>query len=109
MKWNHLTEKEHLETAIKNSFERPVLLFKHSTRCPISSMALSRVERSWSFTDSQLEPWFLDLIQHRNLSNQIAATTGIQHESPQVIVLKEGKVIHTASHYDIRLENILLD
>jgi bacillithiol system protein YtxJ len=73
-------------------------VFKHSTRCSISSMVKSRVERSW---DLDFPIYYLDLIQYRGVSNLIADKSGIEHESPQMIVFKNGKVLYSASHTGI--------
>ena len=108
MNWNTLRSETDLETLKAESLEHPVLIFKHSTRCSISATALGRLDRKWRDADShQVKPYLLDLIAHRSMSNQIAAEFGVRHESPQALVLKEGKVAYHASHLDIRYEDIL--
>jgi len=72
-------------------------VFKHSTRCSISSMAKSRLERTWN-ADPSLPLYLLDVIARRSVSSEIASTSGIKHESPQLLVWREGKVIYHASH-----------
>ena len=104
--WNVITLEDQLRDALKQSMERPVLFFKHSTRCSISSMALSRFEENWN-PDTNCAIYFLNLIEFRNLSNKIAELTGVEHESPQVIVMKENNVIYTASHSAIDTKEIL--
>lgn len=106
MKWNELKTANELKLLIEKSHRVPVLIFKHSTRCSISDMALSRLERDWGFTEQELEPWFLDLIAYRELSNRVALETNIRHESPQLILLKDGIPIYHASHYAIRVADI---
>jgi bacillithiol system protein YtxJ len=106
LNWQKIENDNDIETIWQNSLQNPAVLFKHSTRCSISSMALSRFERDWK-KDTCAELWFLDLIAYRELSNQIAQKSGVKHESPQVIVVHHGKVIYHASHYDIRVEAIL--
>lgn len=103
--WINLTSEEELEAAIQQSHEKPVALFKHSTRCSISSMAKSRLERSWNLSE-QLDIYYLDLIAYRPVSNKIAETLGVQHESPQVILLKNGQPIYHTSHSDISVEGL---
>jgi len=103
--WIELTTEEGLEKAIQRSFEQPVALFKHSTRCSISTMAKSRLERSWNLTD-KIDIYYLDLIAFRSVSNQIASVLEVQHESPQIIVLKGGKAVYHTSHNDISVEGI---
>lgn len=105
MKWNQLTEESQLDEIKKESEEIPVAIFKHSTRCSISSMAINRLERSWN--DSQkIKAYYLDLIQHRNLSNLIAQQFNVEHQSPQVILLKGGKAVYHDSHMGISVERI---
>lgn len=75
-----------------------IATYKHSTRCGVSSMAWSRLERSWK---SDMTLLFVDLIRHRELSNYIAQKTGVRHESPQLIISRGGNVIDHASHMEI--------
>jgi len=65
-------------------------------------MALSRLERSWSYNDEEVIPFFLDLIAYREVSNTIAEKFGVEHQSPQLIVLKDGKVVANSSHNSIQ-------
>ncbi|MFK7899156.1 MAG: bacillithiol system redox-active protein YtxJ [Cyclobacteriaceae bacterium] len=105
MKWNQLTDSNELQKAIELSKEKPVLLFKHSTRCSISSMALSRFERAWD-TD-EIEPYFLDLIVYRDISNEIASTLNVEHQSPQALLVIDGQCVHHASHTTIDFKALL--
>jgi bacillithiol system protein YtxJ len=73
-------------------------VFKHSTRCSVSNMAKNRLERNWAFPQESLQVYYLDVLSYRLLSDHIAENTGIKHESPQIIVWKEGKVVYHASH-----------
>ncbi len=108
MNWNHLNSMPELEAALKVSQEKPVILFKHSTRCSISSNALSRLERKWeSTTDEKVHLYLLDLIRHRQISDEISVQTGVEHESPQLIVLHKGRILYQASHNGIAYEEIL--
>lgn len=108
MNWNKIESIEELNQVIEQSNQTPILIFKHSTRCSISSMALNRLERAWSDKDSEkVTPYYLDLISHRDVSNNIAETLGIMHESPQAIVLKDGKAIYNASHMSINHGDII--
>ncbi len=108
--WIELTTSEQLKSAIENSSLKPIILFKHSTRCSISSMAKSRFESNWNTDLSDVSVYYLDLIAHRNISNEIAELTGIEHQSPQAIVLKNKEVIYDASHSEISakaIENLI--
>ncbi|MBK6979007.1 MAG: bacillithiol system redox-active protein YtxJ [Cytophagaceae bacterium] len=109
MNWNILNEITRLDEISEESKTQPVAIFKHSIRCPISSTAKDRVERAWSkVTDHKnLKVYYLDLINLRQISNHVATKFGVQHESPQIIVLKNGEVIYDESHYGINLEEIL--
>jgi bacillithiol system protein YtxJ len=79
------------------------LLFKHSTRCPVSSMAYEEVRRLLG--DRPEAPvWIVDVIARRSLSREVAARTGVEHESPQVILLAGGEVVYDASHFEVRAE-----
>jgi len=105
--WIQLTSEDSVSDLIEKSFLKPVILFKHSTRCSISSMALSRFEREWDITD-HANLFLLDLITFRQLSNDIAQQLKIEHQSPQIIVLIDGQVKLTSSHNSISAKEIKL-
>lgn len=96
MNWEQLINLQQLEQVKEVSFQAPVLFFKHSTRCSISVMALNRFEREWSNTT--VTPYFLDLLNYREISNQIAILFEVEHQSPQVLLIKDGACIYHASH-----------
>ncbi|HEY4616996.1 MAG TPA: bacillithiol system redox-active protein YtxJ [Flavobacterium sp.] len=100
MSWNDLTDLGQLNEIIALSNEKPVAIFKHSTRCSVSRMALKQFENEFNFSD-KVTPYFLDLIAHRDVSNEIANRFGVQHQSPQLILIKEGKAVYNVSHSDI--------
>lgn len=99
MEWISLTSESQWKDLLNE--KGPFVVFKHSTRCSISSMVKNRLERSWQ--DSS-PVYLLDLIALRSISNLIAEDLRIQHESPQVLVVKEGKCIYDASHTMISAE-----
>lgn len=103
--WNQLSTIAQLEEIERVSENKTVLLFKHSTRCSISSMALNRFERSYD-ENASFDPYYLDLIAHRDVSNEIAARYGVRHESPQAILIKNGKAIFNASHMGINYDEL---
>jgi bacillithiol system protein YtxJ len=108
MNWIALENIAQLDTIIELSKTVPCLLFKHSTRCSISSMALNRLENSWKNEDNKhLTPYYLDLLQHRAISNEIAQRFGVEHQSPQALIISNGKCIYYASHSDIRYNEII--
>ncbi len=104
MEWYNLTDTEQLKEISEISKTDPVLIFKHSTRCVISSMALGRLERNWQ--DSGIKPFYLDLIAHREVSNNVENEFGVQHQSPQAILIKNGKVVYHTSHNGIEFDEI---
>ena len=95
-----LNSVEKLEELFTQSNEKPVTLFKHSLTCPISAGVYEEVSQF----DGDVN---LVIVQHsREVSNEIAAKTGITHHSPQAIVIKDGKAIYHASHYDVTAQDI---
>ncbi|MCW3084441.1 MAG: bacillithiol system protein YtxJ [Bacteroidetes bacterium] len=106
MDWLLLSEENQLVEIYERSFEpdiKGIILFKHSTRCGISSMAKSRLERYGNF-DAPV--YYLDLLSYRNLSDKIAGQYDVEHQSPQVIIIKNGKCVYTASHSEIDFASI---
>lgn len=100
IKWNILSDLGELNKIINLSHDKPVVIFKHSTRCSVSRMALKQFENEFDFQD-KVTPYFLDLIAFRNVSNEIANRFDVVHQSPQIILIKDGKAIYNASHSDI--------
>lgn len=108
MNWNKLETEEGLDQLIELSNEQAIMIFKHSTRCSISSMAISRLERAWTEEHSEkVKPYYLDLIANRSVSNKIAEILHVMHESPQAIVIKGGKAVYNASHMSINANDIV--
>lgn len=101
--WIELTDVLQLQEIEAISGEKPVVIFKHSTRCSISRMALKQFEREFDLNDT-VDAYFLDLIAHRDVSNEIAQKFGVYHESPQLILIKNGKAVYDVSHSDINAE-----
>lgn len=96
-----LTDENQLNEILNLSNQKPVLIFKHSTRCGISTMVLKRFENKLSNQIKDFNYFLLDIIQNREISNFIAQEFQIQHQSPQLIVVKNGKVLSHNSHYGI--------
>ena len=105
IEWKNLTKLDELEALERASEEKPVMIFKHSTRCGISAMALNRFERAYE-KEANFDPYYLDLIANRELSNEIANRYGVIHESPQALLIVEGKVVHDSSHNGIDFNEI---
>ena len=100
--WVHIDSIEKLDEMLAIALEKPVMLFKHSTRCSISIMALNGLEQNWELREDDITPCFIDLLKYREVSNKIEEKTGVLHQSPQAIVLKNGEVVHQASHNGIK-------
>ena len=103
--WIELTDLGQLNEISTLSSEKPVAIFKHSTRCSISRMALRQFENEFNSSD-KVTLCFLDLIVHRDVSNEIAHRFGVAHQSPQLILIKDGKAIYHVSHSDIDAEEL---
>ena len=101
MQWINLSDRQQVD-AIKQASGFSVI-FKHSTRCSISRMALKQFERDYDL-DETVDAFFLDLIEHRDVSNEIANRFNVYHESPQLILIKNGKAVYNVSHSDIDAE-----
>ena len=104
MNWKRLTDQVQLQgirEASRNAELSGIAIFKHSTRCSISSTAKARIERSWNFDETKLPIYYLDLLSYRHLSNQVAAEFDVRHESPQLLVIKNGECVYHASHFGI--------
>jgi len=99
--WHMLSTMEQLDEIVEESKDQPVAIFKHSTRCGISRMVLKQFENDYDLDDKQLKLYFLDLLQNRDISAEIANRFNVPHESPQMIVLKDGEVVHHDSHQGI--------
>jgi len=99
--WNELTQLQQLDTIVEESAQKPAIIFKHSTRCSISRMALKNFEREYEIEEGTAKPYFLDLIAHRDVSNEIASRFKVVHQSPQVLVIKNGQSVYDSSHSDI--------
>ena len=99
--WNRLTSVNQLIEIEKESFHQPIAIFKHSTRCGTSSMALRQFESQFEADNASVKLYFLDLLSFKDISNEIAIRFQVFHESPQLIVLKDGNTIHHSSHHQI--------
>ncbi|WP_432710029.1 bacillithiol system redox-active protein YtxJ [Pedobacter sp.] len=104
MQWTFLTDIAQV-AEIKNQ-PGYSLIFKHSTRCSVSGMAKRRFEMDWDAIPADTKLYFLDLISYRNISAQVAETFQVHHESPQVLLIKDGECILDASHGDISADEV---
>lgn len=107
MNWIDLNDETALLNAVKSSYNnKGIIIFKHSTRCSISSVAKSRLSLKWSFQD-ELPTYYLDLIKNRSTSDLVAEKFKIPHESPQLLFIKNGECIYNASHLSISVKNLV--
>ena len=104
--WRSLTDLGQLNEIIDLSTEKPVVIFKHSTRCSISRMVLKQFENEFDLNEKVVS-FFLDLIEYRNISNEIASRFGVQHQSPQIILICDGKAVYNASHESIEAAKLV--
>ena len=104
--WKNLEHTNQLEDIESGSHTKPVAIFKHSTRCGISSMAMESLKEGWAWTEDDLDFYFLDLIRYRDVSNDIAQRFGVTHQSPQLLLIRWGQVEDKTSHHAVRPEII---
>ena len=104
--WKNLTEECQFEEIEESSKSKPIVIFKHSTRCGISLHAKHKLESDWCFSDNDLDFYYLDLLNYRNLSNLIAQKYNVVHQSPQIVIIKNGKSVFDTSHNAISNEII---
>ncbi|MBB6500282.1 bacillithiol system redox-active protein YtxJ [Pedobacter cryoconitis] len=104
MEWKNITDPDQISD-IKTQAGYS-LIFKHSTRCSVSSMAKRRFEMDWDAIPAGTNLYFLDLISHRAISAQIAETFQVHHESPQILLIKDGDCVLDASHSDISADEV---
>lgn len=105
MNWINLTQEEQLQQIKVNSKNKPQVIFKHSTRCSISSMAKNRLEKSTQ--PDEIDFYFLDLIKYRPISNKIAEIFKVYHESPQILLIKNEECVYDESHSGIAMGEII--
>ncbi len=98
--WNQLTDLGQINDIISLSEQKPVLIFKHSTRCSVSRMALKQFENEFNLEDKVLL-YFLDLLEYRSISNEISNRFSVEHQSPQILLINKGEAIFNASHSEI--------
>ncbi len=104
--WIQLTQMETLEEIAEDSHNQPIAILKHSTSCGISRMVLRQFEQNYNLEQDSVKLYFLDLLSYRDISNKIATRFNVPHESPQLIVIKDGKSIYDASHSEIDVNKL---
>lgn len=106
LNWLPLTSIEQLEIIKNQSNTGAVLIFKHSTRCGISRMVIKQFEKLFTADHENLKVYYLDLLNYRNISDEVGYSFQVIHASPQLIIVRNGTAVHNASHEDISLTNL---
>jgi bacillithiol system protein YtxJ len=105
MNWIQLETLEQLRLLSEASFQEPQIIFKHSTRCSISGMVFNRLNKEEK--PAHTDFYYLDLIAHRDVSNEIAQHFHVTHQSPQVLIIKNGECVYNESHHAIMMDEIV--
>ena len=106
VKFYTLDKIEQFDEIDEVSQTKPVVLFKHSTRCSISRMALKQFDAEFNYPEEKIDWYLLDLLNHRDLSNEIASRYNVMHQSPQIVVIRNGKAVFNESHDSISEEDL---
>jgi bacillithiol system protein YtxJ len=106
LKWIPLSSLDQLDTIKKQSKTESILIFKHSTRCGISKMVIKQFEGLFQENHQHLKVYYLDLLNYRNVSDEVGYTFQVIHQSPQLLVIKNEVSVHAVSHNDITQINL---
>ena len=106
LNWIPLVEINQLDELLKLSEEKPVLIFKHSTRCGTSSFALKNFQGNFDIDPNKLTLYFLDLLKYRQISTTISEHFKVRHQSPQVLIIYNREAIYNKSHGSISIGEI---
>lgn len=104
--WIPLTSLEQLEEIKKQSNAETVMIFKHSTRCGISSMVIKRFEQLFDESMKSTKVYYLDLLSYRSISDEVGYSFQVMHQSPQLLIIRNETAVYHASHYDITTVNL---
>ena len=99
--WQKLETVAQLDTIAERSKGKTQVIFKHSTRCGISKMVMNQFVSAFSLEDTALDLYYLDLLSYRDVSNAVGQKFQVLHQSPQLLVIKNGATVHHASHHEI--------
>lgn len=105
--WKNLDTVDKIDIIIENSKHKPQIIFKHSKTCGISQSAYDKLESGFALLEGKVDFHYLDLLSYRSVSNEVAEKTGVLHQSPQIILLENGKVVYTVTHLAINPEKIV--
>ena len=104
--WNKITSEQEIKDIVEKSHQTPQIIFKDSVTCGISAYAKSRIVDGYDEIDGKADFNYLDLLSYRSVSNFIADHLGVYHQSPQIIILKNGEVVHSVTHHAINPKGI---
>lgn len=104
MNWIPLKSEEQISEIKFNSDKNPQVIFKHSIRCAVSSMAKNRLDKNDH--PKGIDFYYLDVINHRAVSNKIAEEFNIDHQSPQILMINGGQCVYNESHSGIHMDEI---
>ena len=104
--WQKLTSVDQLDSIVEESKVTPVAIFKHSTRCGISSLVMRQFERAYDLNMDQMKLYYLDLLAFREVSDEVSNNFQVFHQSPQLIVVKNGVVVSHTSHHGINASEL---
>lgn len=106
--WQQLQTVEEYRSAVRDSYEKPIVLFKHSTSCYISKLVKEKFEAELTaIRPSGVDFYYLDLLHFRPISNLVANELKVNHQSPQLIIVKNGEAVFNASHSGIEFSDVL--
>ncbi len=105
--WIHLSEPGQLSGLVAESNSIPVIIYKHSSRCGLSFMTENKLEEGWDVLQPKVKLYFLDLIRYREVSTAVAERFNVRHQSPQILIIKNGICVYNTSHHKINVNTIL--
>jgi len=105
--WIILNDENQLNDLIVESRLKPVIIYKHSTRCGLSTMTYQRLQNGWEQISPKASLYYLDLVRYREISSKVSEIFNVRHQSPQVLVIKNGSSVYMASHHEILVNEIL--
>ncbi|MBX2827610.1 MAG: bacillithiol system redox-active protein YtxJ [Flavobacteriaceae bacterium] len=105
--WKRLTSVDQLAQIVEESKTKSVAIFKHSTRCGISRMVLRNFEGTYDLDPENMHLYYLDLLAYRDVSDEVGFRFQVLHQSPQLIIIKNGIAVAHASHHGIRAEELV--
>lgn len=106
MNWLELTEIESLDNIVQDSVNQSIIIYKHSNRCHICARVKNRIEADWDDVKSEIPVYYLDLLKYRSISDKIASVFNVEHQSPQLLLIKGGVCVYNESHNSISVDEL---